>query len=90
MLFHGMQKLIFKLPVGSWRFLGNSQNLHEHRELTIYPNRLSFYFFVPKFLVGENYSSAEHLSMELNPTKVWLAIMHRHNIYRHGLSTLSN
>ena len=54
----------------------NSQSLHEHRELTVYPNKWSFYSLIPKSLVGENYSSAEHLSLELNPTMVKLMSYH--------------
>ena len=54
----------------------NTQSLHEHRELTVYPNKWSFYSLIPKSLVGENYSSAEHLSLELNPTMVKLMSYH--------------
>lgn len=73
MLFQRVQKLIFKLPVRILRYFpgfSNFESLYKRGELTIFPNKLTFYSFVPKFLVGEDYNCAEYLSVELNPTKV--------------------
>lgn len=64
------------LPKHTQRYIpgfSKFESLHKGQELTIYPNKLTFYSFVPKFLVGEDYNSAEHLSVELNPTKVCLS-----------------
>ena len=77
MLYRLAQKLMDKLPEGTLRhFPGFSmfESLYKHKELTIHPNKLTFYSFVPKFLVSEDYNSAEHLSVELNPTKVRLPV----------------
>ena len=73
MLFQHVQKLIFKLPVRILRYFpgfSNFKSLHKRGELTIFPNKLTFYSLVPKFLVGEDYNCAEYHSVELNPTKV--------------------
>lgn len=77
--FQCVQSVIRKLPFGRFSGIANCRNLREHGELTIYPNKLHFYSFVPKFLIGESFNSAEHLSAELTPIKVCRC----HQINRH-------